>query len=62
MEDPIALWEPQWLCVTENEYYNRVRLIMLSYGMGEGDAEMILANMWESGWCAGRSFQEELLK
>ncbi len=58
-ERPPAPWEPAWLHYTDQEYYNRVRAIMLSYGMGEGDVEMILANVWESGWCAGHGHQEK---
>jgi hypothetical protein len=26
---------------------------MLDAGMGEGDVEMILANVWEHGWISG---------
>jgi hypothetical protein len=31
---------------------------MLDYGMGEGDAEMILANFWEAGWIAGKRHED----
>lgn len=48
-----APWDRDWLAFTDGEYYHRVRRIMLSYGMGGGDVEMILANIWESGWIAG---------
>lgn len=45
-------WESAWLAYSDGEYYHRCRGIMLSYGMGEGDVEMILANHWEAGWMA----------
>lgn len=43
-------WEKSWLAFTDGEYYHRCRGIMLGYGMGEGDVEMILANFWEAGY------------
>ena len=52
-------WHQQWLAFTDGEYYHRCRSIMLSYGMGEGDVEMILANFWESGWIAGNRESNE---
>jgi hypothetical protein len=57
-EQEPAKWERSWLAHTDGEYYNRVRQIMLSYGMGEGDVEMILANTWEVGWIAGHAHQD----
>lgn len=42
--------ESAWLRLTDGEYYHRVRQIMLSYGMGEGDVEAILGNIWGAGW------------
>ena len=48
-----APWSDDWLSFTDSEYYHRVRRIMLDYGMGEGDVEMILANVWENGWIRG---------
>lgn len=50
--DALKRWE-------QSEYGTRVRDIMLSYGMGGGDVEMILANTWESGWIAGANFNAE---
>lgn len=43
-------WGEDWLAFTDGEYYHRIRGIMLKYGMGEGDVEMIIANAWEDGW------------
>lgn len=43
-------WGDDWLSFTDGEYYHRIRGIMLKYGMGEGDVEMIIANAWEGGW------------
>jgi hypothetical protein len=48
-----------WLSFTDGEYYHRCRQIMLDYGMGGGDAEMILANFWESGWIAAKHHGNE---
>lgn len=45
-----AEWSGDWLRFTDGEYYHRIRGIMLKYGMGEGDVEMIIANAWEDGW------------
>lgn len=53
-----APWEPAWLAYTDHEYYHRVRQIMLVAGMGEGDVENILANVWESGWIAGNAHKK----
>ena len=47
--------ESEWLAFTDGEYYNRVRQLMLGYGMGQGDVEMILANVWEDGWLRGHN-------
>lgn len=47
--------ETDWLAFTDGEYYNRVRTIMLKSGMGEGDVDMILANVWEAGWLAEKT-------
>jgi hypothetical protein len=49
-----AEWHKPWLAFTDGEYYHRCRQIMLSYNMGEGDVEMILANFWEAGWIAAK--------
>lgn len=57
-ERPKSGWEPSWLAFTDGEYYHRCRAIMLKYGMGEGDVEMILANFWENGWMHGAHFAE----
>lgn len=46
-------YEEAYLRVTETEYYNRVRGIMLGYGMGEGDVELILLNIWQDGFVRG---------
>jgi hypothetical protein len=43
-----------WLAFTDGEYYHQIRKIMLDYGMGEGDVEMIIANAWEDGWIRAR--------
>lgn len=32
---------------------------MLTYGMGEGDVENILANVWDEAWIAGRQTAKE---
>lgn len=47
-------WHAAWLAFTDREYYHRCRQIMLDYGMGGGDVEMILANFWECGWIAAK--------
>jgi hypothetical protein len=46
-------WGGDWLAFTDGEYYHRIRAIMLKYGMGEGDVEMIIANCWEDAWIRG---------
>jgi len=38
-----------------DEYYKRAKDIMLNYGMGEGDVENILSNMWDSGYASAHS-------
>ena len=53
-------WHKDWLAFTDSEYYHRCRNIMLDYGMGGGDVEMILANFWESGWIAGSRTKPQL--
>jgi len=51
-------WGDDWLAFTDGEYYHRIREIMLNYGMGEGDVEMIIANAWEDGWIrANQTYQ-----
>lgn len=57
-KQPPPTWGRDWLGYTETHHYNRVRDIMLEYKMGEGDVEMILANVWESGWMAGNHNRE----
>ena len=52
-------WSSAWLAFTDGEYYHRCRQIMLDYGMGGGDAEMILANFWEAGWIAAKHHSTE---
>ena len=47
-------WGRDWLGFTDNEYYHRIRNILLEYGRGEGDAENIIANVWEDGWIRAR--------
>jgi hypothetical protein len=47
-------WGRDWLGFTDNEYYHRIRNILLEYGLGEGDAENIIANVWEDGWIRAR--------
>lgn len=49
-KNAVPLYEPDWLAFTDTEYYHRCRAIMIGSGMGEGDVEMILANVWEDGW------------
>lgn len=49
-----APWHADWLHFTDSEYYHRIRGIMLTAGMGEGDVEMIIANVWESAWINGK--------
>jgi hypothetical protein len=52
-------WSSAWLAFTDGEYYHRCRQIMLDYGMGSGDVEMILANFWERGWIAAKHHSGE---
>jgi hypothetical protein len=47
-------WSSAWLAFTDGEYYHRCRQIMLDYGMGCGDVEMLTANFWEAGWLAAK--------
>ena len=54
-----AEWHRAWLAFTDGEYYHRCRQIMLGYGMGGGDVEMILANFWAAGWIAGKRHGNE---
>jgi hypothetical protein len=54
-----AEWHRAWLAFTDGEYYHRCRQIMLGYGMGGGDVEMILANFWEYGWIAAKHHSDE---
>ena len=54
-----AEWHRSWLAFTDGEYYHRCRKIMLDYGMGGGDVEMILANFWEAGWIAAKHHGDE---
>jgi hypothetical protein len=49
-----SAWHSDWLQFTDGEYYHRVRDIMLKAGMGSGDVEMILANVWTDAWIAGQ--------
>lgn len=51
-------WSRDWLVFSESEYYHRVRRIMLKNGMGSGDVEMILANVWEDAWIRGNKFEQ----
>lgn len=51
--------EQAWLAFTDGEYYHRVRAIMLAAGMGEGDVENILANVFTTGWMGARGVFEE---
>lgn len=51
-------WSSAWLAFTDGEYYHRCRQIMLNYGMGSGDVEMILANFWEAGWVSGSNHKD----
>ena len=59
-EEHQSPWELSWLHFTDGEYYHRCRQILLGYGMGEGDVEMILANIWEMGWIAGNNTAKPL--
>ena len=54
-EENPSPWESAWFKFTDGEYYNRLRQIMLDAGMGEGDVETTLANVWELGWIAGNN-------
>lgn len=45
--------EKAWLQFTDSEYYHRCVAILLSYGMGEGDVDVILSNFWSDGFNRG---------
>jgi hypothetical protein len=45
--------ESAWLAFTDGEYYNRIFSILVKNGVGEGDAENLLANTFESGFQHG---------
>lgn len=46
--------EKQWLNYTETEYYNRIFQI-IQRGCTEAEADMILANVFNSGYISGKN-------
>jgi hypothetical protein len=50
-----ALWDPYWTIYQRGEYYQRISAIMTKAGMGAGDVENILANLYTDGFLGGRA-------
>lgn len=53
-----AEWHEDWLRFADRPWYNLMRSVLINNGIGEGDAEMILANAWEDGWIRGAEYDQ----
>lgn len=47
-----------WIRFTHTEYYKRVWSLMVQSGLGEGDSENILANVFDHGWMTSKAYYD----